>query len=247
MVLRTTPFGSSSTLSFDLDLSGLGGGMIQARNLTITFDRRAVIHHLNFSLETGKTLAILGPNGSGKSTLTRTIAGLHTRFEGHLDISFSRRQRGYLPQQSQVDRSLPVTTRELVMSGLFAQVGAFRKPTPAEITKAELVFEQMNLREILELPIKALSGGQMQRALWARLILLDPSLILLDEPFNYLDEDSLKKVLQQIIKWREVGKSIVMVLHDALLAPKISDQVLNLRSPTPHPSPILCLDGLQTV
>ncbi len=220
--------------------------MIKAHNLTVTFDRRAVIHHLHFHLDQGKTLAILGPNGSGKSTLLRVLAGLISNFDGVLKLGFTKKQLGYLPQQSQIDRNLPVTVEDLVLMGLLNKLGTFQKPSPLMIERANQVLEQMNLERLRRLPINSLSGGQMQRALWARLLLLDPEVILLDEPFSYLDESALKSVLQVILKWRAEKKTLVVVLHDSELASKISDQVLSLApvAPIAMPNPTLCLNDL---
>lgn len=230
-----------------MDSDSLGGRLIRAKNLTISYDRRAVIHHLDFHLAQGKTLAILGPNGSGKTTLLKTLAGILSNFDGSLQINCQASEKGSLPQQTQIDRQLPITIQELVTMGLFAKLGAFRKPDLQDLKRVDQVMEQLQLNNLRDQPIKALSGGQMQRALWARLILQDPELILLDEPFSYLDETALKSVLQILVEWRHQKKTIVIVLHDSELAPKISDQVLSLAplNPPKSPNPTLCLNDLQ--
>lgn len=232
-----------------LDFNPLGDHMITAHNLTLTYDRRAVIHHLHFKLENEKTLAILGGNGSGKTTLLKALAGILPVDEGQLLNGFDKTQRGYLPQQHQVDLSLPITLKELVSMGLLAKTGAFQKPRKEQITQVQATLDRLQLTSLQHLPIKSLSGGQMQRALWARLIVLDPELILLDEPFNHLDEPALKLVLQVLLDWKKQKKTIVIVLHDKLLAEKLADQTLTLISQnmSTHANPTLCLNDLAGV
>lgn len=225
---------------------GLGGGMIKAKNLTVAYDRRAVIHHLDFELPKSQTLAILGPNGSGKSTLLKSLAGVISHFEGQLTIGCDSAARGYLPQQHQIDRSLPITVEDLVSMSLISKSGAFRAFTQESLQRVSQILERLQLSQIRNLPVKSLSGGQMQRALWARLMVLDPQLILLDEPFNHLDESALRLVLQIILDWKKQGKTLVIVLHDSQLAEQIADQVLQLspQAPILSPSPALCLADL---
>lgn len=220
--------------------------MISARNLTLTYDRRAVIHHLHFELMDQKTLAIIGANGSGKTTLLKALAGIIPAEKGQLQISFAKTERGYLPQQHSVDPSLPVTLEEFVSMGLLKGTGVFRSPTAQEKNRAEKVLERLQLLSLRRLPLKALSGGQMQRALWARLLLLNPQLILLDEPFNHLDEAGLKLVLQVLLDWKQENRTIAIVLHDLTLADRLADQVLSLtpQAPILSPNPTLCLNDL---
>lgn len=184
---------------------------LQIQNLTVSHGQRPAVHHLSFTLPVGGLMAVVGPNGAGKSTLLRAIAGLHPAAGGIITGAGPSRV-ALLPQQSGLDRSFPLTCRDAVLMGLWAESGSFR-PT-AEGGRVASALEAVGLHGFGRRPVASLSTGQFQRVLFARLLLQDAPVILLDEPFNALDARTAAELLGVMRRWHGEGRSILAVLHD---------------------------------
>jgi zinc/manganese transport system ATP-binding protein len=158
---------------------------------------------------------VVGPNGAGKSSLLKTLAGVQPLRRGNITYSQPIRGRlAYLPQQSELDRDYPVTVAELVALGAWRSIGAFR-PLPANLLPSiDRAIAQVKLEGFADRLIAELSAGQLRRALFARLIVQDASLILLDEPFAAIDEDTTAELVQLIKSWHGEQRTIVAVMHD---------------------------------
>ena len=180
------------------------------RDLTLGYDRHPAVHHLDGAVPAGALLAIAGPNGAGKSTLLKAIAGLLRPLGGRIE----RTQRvAYLPQASEIDRSFPIDVFDTVAmglqgAGLFGGIGA------AGRARVFAAIAAVGLSGFERRQIGTLSGGQMQRLLFARLLLQDAPLILLDEPFNAVDGRTVEDLLALIAGWHKEGRTILAVLHD---------------------------------
>jgi zinc/manganese transport system ATP-binding protein len=202
---------------------------IRLVNLTLGYDRRPAVHHLDGEIAPGAGLAVCGPNGAGKSTLLKGLAGLLAPLGGRIERSgASARDMAYLPQLLEVDRSFPINVRDFVGMGALRRVGLFGRLDAAERARAADALARVGMSGMEDRPIDTLSGGQMQRALFARLIVQDRRVILLDEPFGAIDEATTADLLALIAHWRAEGRTVVAVLHELDLARRAFPQTLLL-------------------
>jgi zinc/manganese transport system ATP-binding protein len=185
--------------------------MIAVRNLTVAHGRHPAVHHLSFTLTPGSLTAVVGPNGAGKSSLLRAIAGLHKPSEGRIE-GVVPGAVALLPQQALLDRAFPLSCRDVVLFGLWREAGLFRAMPDA--ARAETALEAVGLTGFARRPVGSLSAGQFQRVLFARLLLQDAPVILLDEPFNALDARTAADLLRVVRRWHGEGRTILAVLHD---------------------------------
>lgn len=188
--------------------------MIRLNNLTVCYLQRPAIHHLSGEFARGSHTAIVGPNGAGKSTLLRALTGLLPS-TGQIHIEGSV---GYLPQLTEIDRHFPLTVAELALSGHWQRSGNMGAINHTAKQQAEDALERVGLAHLASRPIATLSGGQMQRARFARLIVQDTANMLLDEPFNSLDSRTIDILLQLLAQWHAAGKTVATVVHDLALA-----------------------------
>ncbi|HXY90359.1 MAG TPA: zinc ABC transporter ATP-binding protein AztA [Xanthobacteraceae bacterium] len=192
---------------------------LQFRNLTLGYDRHPAVHHLTGTVEDGALLAVIGPNGAGKSTLLKGIVGALSPLDGTIERAQARKQDiAYLPQIAEIDRSFPITVYDLVAMGLWRRAGLFGGISRREREEIEQAISAVGLEGFEDRAIGTLSGGQMQRALFARLLLQDAQLILLDEPFASLDAKTISDLLDLIRRWHGERRTILIVLHDLDLA-----------------------------
>jgi zinc/manganese transport system ATP-binding protein len=204
-------------------------GPIRLVNLTLGYDRRPAVHHLEGEIAPGDALAVCGPNGAGKSTLLKALAGLLAPLGGRIDRGgASARDVAYLPQLVEVDRSFPINVRDFIAMGAMPRVGLFGRLDGAERDRTAAAIERVGLRGMEDRPIDSLSGGQMQRVLFARLIVQDQRVILLDEPFGAIDEATTQDLLSLIAQWRAEGRTVVAVLHELDLARRAFPRTLLL-------------------
>jgi zinc/manganese transport system ATP-binding protein len=197
------------------------------KNLTLGYAGRAAVHHLNGDIAKGSLTAVVGANGSGKSTLMKGIAGILKPLGGECRVS-SGIAIAYLPQQSELDRSFPAQVRDLVALGLWPKRGLLGRHRPADRAAMGRVMEAVGLSGFERRNIDSLSGGQMQRALFARAMLQDAQLILLDEPFNAVDERTVADLMLLIKSWVAEGRTVLAVLHDHQLVRQHFPQTLFL-------------------
>lgn len=183
------------------------------KNLTLGYAGRAAVHHLNGDIAKGSLTAVVGANGSGKSTLMKGIAGILKPLGGECRLS-PNLSVAYLPQQSELDRSFPAQVRDLVALGLWPKRGLFGRHRFEDRAAMGRVMEAVGLSGFEKRNIDSLSGGQMQRALFARAMLQDAQLILLDEPFNAVDEKTVADLMVLIKSWVAEGRTVLAVLHD---------------------------------
>lgn len=186
--------------------------MIGLRNLTLGYDRHPAVHHLDAEIAPGSLTAIVGPNGAGKSTLMRAIAGDLAPLSGRIERAPGR--LAWLPQQAEVDRSFPLAVEAFVAMGLWAEIGAFGRVGPRERGRVAEAIAAVGLDGFQRRSLAALSGGQMQRVLFARLLLQDAELILLDEPFAAIDARTSADLVTLVRGWHDEGRTVVAVLHD---------------------------------
>ena len=188
---------------------------VQFRDVTLGYDRHPAVHHLNGEVAQGALLAVVGPNGAGKSTLFRGLAGILKPLAGSIDLGgLDIRDIAYLPQSVDIDRTFPISVFDLVGTGLWRTTGFFGgmgKPARDKITQA---LAAVGLNGFENRSIGTLSGGQMQRMLFARVLLQDARLIVLDEPFNAIDAKTSADLLALVKRWHGEGRTVLAALHD---------------------------------
>lgn len=201
-------------------LLGGGTGMSKDRpirfdNVTLAYRRHPAVHHLTGGFEPGSLTAIAGPNGAGKSTLVKGLMGELRLSEGRIDRGGrSVRDFGYLPQAAEIDRQFPLTVADAVMLGGWARFGAFGRVHPDVADKARQALQTVGLEGFEGRTIGTLSAGQFQRVLFARLLLQDASVIILDEPFTAIDARTTRDLLDLVLAWHGEGRTVIAVLHD---------------------------------
>ena len=188
---------------------------LQFRDLTLGYDRHPAVHRLNGEVAMGALLAVIGPNGAGKSTLFRGLVGILKPLAGSIDLcGLDVRDIAYLPQSVDIDRSFPISVFDFVGVGLWRVTGPFGgigKPARDKIVQA---LAAVGLNGFENRPIGTLSGGQMQRVLFARVLLQDARLIVLDEPFNAIDSKTSADLLALVRRWHGEGRTVLAALHD---------------------------------
>ena len=187
--------------------------LIALHDLTLGHDRHPAVHHLNLSVQSGDLVAVVGPNGAGKSTLLKALAGRLAPLGGHLHGPKADAV-AWLPQASAIDRSFPLSVAEFVTLGCWHRLGPWRRPDAAERRAVQDAIATVGLAGFESRPIGTLSGGQWQRALFARLVVQDARVVLLDEPFTAVDPRTTDELLALLQRWHAEGRTVIAVLHD---------------------------------
>lgn len=191
---------------------------IACRDVTIAYDRHPAVHHLSGAFRAGSLTAVIGPNGAGKSSLLKAIAGMLPLAEGSIERGgLHQDQIAYLPQQANLDRAFPISVLELVLLGHWQRAGIFGRIGKAGLAAAREALAAVGLEGFEKRSLGTLSGGQAQRALFARVLVQDARLILLDEPFNALDARTVNDLVALLQRWHGESRTVVAVLHDVEL------------------------------
>jgi zinc/manganese transport system ATP-binding protein len=187
---------------------------ISVRNLSVRYGERYAFENLTGEFAPASLTAVVGPNGAGKSSLLKALAGIIRPAGGEVTCAAVERHRlAYLPQQDELDREFPITVAELVALGDWRNFGAVREPPRRLAASVDEALAAVGLSSVADRQIAELSVGQFQRALFARLLLQDAEVILLDEPFASLDENTTEDLLHFLQRWRTEGRTVVAVLH----------------------------------
>ncbi|MBS1184185.1 MAG: fhuC 1 [Proteobacteria bacterium] len=202
-------------MDFKTNAQPTGGAALAFLNATIGYDRHPALHHVSASFPAGSMTAVVGPNGAGKSTLLKAAIGHIRPIEGSVQVSGCRRTEiAYLPQLAEIDRNFPLPVFDFVAMGLWHRRGAFggfRRDDDEDVARA---LAGVGLIGFEQRPLDTLSGGQLQRVLFARLALQDAPLILLDEPFTAIDDRTVGELMDIVTGWNAEGRTVVAVLHD---------------------------------
>jgi len=188
---------------------------LQFRDVTLGYDRHPAVHHLSGEVARGALLAVIGPNGAGKSTLFRGLVGILKPLAGSISLDgLDVRDIAYLPQIADIDRSFPISVFDFVSTGLWRATGLFGGIGKSARDKIEHALAAVGLTGFENRGIGTLSGGQMQRMLFARLLLQDARVIVLDEPFNAIDAKTSADLLELVKRWHAEGRTVLAALHD---------------------------------
>ncbi|MEZ5082979.1 MAG: ATP-binding cassette domain-containing protein [Bacteroidales bacterium] len=191
--------------------------LIELVDVDAGYNGKAVLTSVNFKICKHDFIGVIGPNGGGKTTLVKVILGLLKTKKGkllnHLQTSENDGQIGYLPQINNIDRTFPISVKDVVLSGFMKQRGMFQRFSRLQTEKANSLMEEMGVSHLAKKPFGELSGGQMQRTLLCRSIISSPQLLILDEPNTFVDNKFEGELYEKL---RELNKTmaIVIVSHD---------------------------------
>ncbi|MEM8580390.1 MAG: metal ABC transporter ATP-binding protein [Pseudomonadota bacterium] len=189
--------------------------VLQIRNLALGYPNLTLFRGLSMDIERGTTLAVLGANGSGKSTFVKMLLGLVTPRAGKLTWPDGQPDEiGYLAQMTEFDRRFPLRVRDLVAMGAWKGFGLHGRLDEDANANVAAALEAAGVLDLADRSLHTLSGGQLQRALFARVIMQDARLILLDEPFAAVDQSTEAHLLSVIGRWRDEGRAVILVVHD---------------------------------
>jgi manganese/zinc/iron transport system ATP- binding protein len=192
---------------------------LHVEDLTVTYRDVPVLWDIDLDVPPGVMCAIIGPNGAGKSTLIKTALGLirpvagHVRFFG-LPYSRVRGRVGYVPQRASVDWDFPATALDVVVMGLFGELGLLRRPGRAERDRAMAALEKVGMADYARRQIADLSGGQQQRVFIARALVQEADLYFLDEPMAGVDARTEATIIDLLHALRDEGRTVIVVHHD---------------------------------
>lgn len=209
------------------------GPAISFENASFAYTRNPVLTGVNVRVRPGAALALVGPNGAGKSTFLKGVLGLVRVVAGSAEVLGERPGEavgriGYMPQSDELDPEFPVTLRQVVMMGRYRQIGWLRLPGRADREAVARVLDEVGLTRLANARFGELSGGQKQRGLLARALVSAPRILLLDEPFNGLDQTNRDALIRILKNLREAGVAIVVSTHDLELARLVCDEVVLL-------------------
>jgi zinc/manganese transport system ATP-binding protein len=202
--------------------------MVNLDNLTVSYRQHPALHHITGQFERGSLTAVVGPNGAGKSTLLKSIMALQPIASGQLTLAEPHARLAYLPQLAEIDRSFPINVQDCVLLGCWPASGAWGHVGGALQAKAVAALNRLGLTDFAKRPISTLSAGQLQRTLFARLLLQDADVILLDEPFNAIDSKTTAALLNIVEQWHQQSRTVIAVLHDELQVRQYFPQTLLL-------------------
>ena len=193
--------------------------VLQVQRLGVALGGRPVLHDADLSVDVGELVGLIGPNGAGKTTLLRSVLGLVRVSSGRILIDGrpagrGRSQVGYVPQRHEFAWDFPISVENAVMTGRTGRLGLLRRAGVADWHAAGEAIERVGMGELRTRPVGELSGGQRQRVLVARALALQPSVLLLDEPFTGLDmptQDLLTELFRELSR---EGKAVLMTTHD---------------------------------
>lgn len=209
---------------------------LEIHDLTVAYHTQPVLWDIDLELPEGQLIAIVGPNGAGKSTLLKAILGLLDPVTGWVKIcGASYRQRrswvAYVPQRESVDWDFPTNALDVVMMGLYGNLGWFRRPSKAHREKALDCLDKVGIRDLADRQISQLSGGQQQRVFLARALAQDARIYFMDEPFAGVDVTTERAILALLQELRATGRTVIAVHHDLQTVAEYFDHVvlLNMR------------------
>lgn len=192
--------------------------MIQLQNVTVSYERHPAVHHVSGTINEGQLIALVGPNGGGKSTFLKAIMGLLPLETGSIKSTIHKKDFAYLSQLPDIDRTFPITVLETVTLGHCTHRGLFKRFTDTDIADAKNALHQVEMDGFENRPLSTLSVGQLQRVLFARTIVQNARVILLDEPFAAIDQRTVAALMKLLLQWQSEGRTILCVLHDLNLA-----------------------------
>jgi zinc/manganese transport system ATP-binding protein len=205
--------------------------MIAIKNLTVNYGVRPALANVFCTFPSSTMSAIVGMNGAGKSTMLKALSGLVNKASGQITfhgLPLAKHHIAYLPQSHQIDQNFPITVEEFVLMGAWQQTSFWRSVSGAVQQRCHHVLAEVHLDGFEKRLLSELSGGQFQRMLFARLLMQDAEVLLLDEPFSAVDVQTIKDLIQVLIRCKNQGKTIIAVIHDLSLVSRYFDHAVVL-------------------
>lgn len=207
--------------------------VLTVRELSASYRKNQVLNNVQFNIKPGTMTSIVGPNGAGKSTLLKVILELHPKLSGNVSFfgstyNKSKSRIGYVPQRGSVDWDFPTNALDVVLMGLYGQIGWFKWPKKSDKEKALAALSQMGMADFADRQISQLSGGQQQRVFLARALVQDADLYFLDEPLAGVDAATERAIMDTLKVLKEKGRTVMVVHHDLQTVEDYFDHVLML-------------------
>lgn len=199
------------------------------QNVSLGYDSAPVLQGVSFAIYPGGLIGLAGPNGSGKTTLFRAILGLLPILGGSLSRHCPLSNFGYVPQSAALDPQFPLSVAEIVEMGAYGRVKPYQ-PLPAQEKKrVEEVLDQVGMPHLIAQSFFACSGGQKQRILIARALMVNPQIMILDEPLSGVDEESRRSITDVLIKLtRDKNIAVFFSSHDLEMVQRVADQIVRV-------------------
>jgi manganese/zinc/iron transport system ATP- binding protein len=213
--------------------------VLKVDNLSASYRKNTVLHHVSFEIGRGTLTGIVGPNGAGKSTLLKTLLDLHPSLSGTVrffgePFKKVKTKIGYVPQRGSVDWDFPTNALDVVMMGLYGQIGWLKWPSRQHKEKAYEALAKMGMADYAERQISQLSGGQQQRVFLARALVQDADLYFMDEPLAGVDAATERAIMTILKELKSLGKTVLVVHHDLQTVEDYFDHVLLLNRTVIH-------------
>ncbi len=199
--------------------------VVEVADAAFGYGAAPVLTDVGFQVRAGEAVALIGPNGAGKSTLLAGLLGQAQHEARVFRVPTGRGDIGSLPQSSEIDPAFPVTLEQVVAMGRTPRLG-LRWPGAADRRIVTDALDAVALTAQRRTRFGDLSGGQRQRGLLARALASEPRLLLLDEPFNGLDQGSRDALLDTIRALKARGVALIISTHDLELARAVCDRTL---------------------
>jgi len=202
---------------------------VSLQNVSLGYDSAPVLQGVSFAIYPGGLIGLAGPNGSGKTTLFRAILGLLPILGGSLSRHCPLSNFGYVPQSAALDPQFPLSVAEIVEMGAYGRVKPYQ-PLPAQEKKrVEEVLDQVGMPHLIAQSFFACSGGQKQRILIARALMVNPQIMILDEPLSGVDEESRRSITAVLIKLtRDKNIAVFFSSHDLEMVQRVADQIVRV-------------------
>ena len=220
---------TDTSVVVDQAVAGRVSPLIAMENISLGYDSGAVLTDVNLAIYPGNLVGLAGPNGSGKTTLFRTVLGLLAPLSGTLVRNCPLAKFGYVPQSAVLDPQFPLSVLEIVEMGAYGRVKSFQVFPAHETKRAFQVLEQVGMAHVKAKSFFALSGGQKQRVLIARALMVDPAIMILDEPLAGVDEESRQSITDLLIGLsRQQRLAIFFSSHDLEMVQRVADKIVRV-------------------
>jgi ABC-type Mn2+/Zn2+ transport system ATPase subunit len=203
--------------------------LVSLQDVSLGYDSNPVLHNVTLAIYPGTLLGLAGPNGSGKTTLFRSILGLLPVLGGTISRSCPLSNFGYVPQSAALDPQFPLSAAEVVEMGAYGRVRSYQLLPQNEKSRIGQVLDQVGLRHLANRSFFSLSGGQKQRMLIARALMVNPKIMILDEPLSGVDEESRRSIARLLFNLtREKEIAVFFSSHDLEMVQRVADKIVRV-------------------
>ena len=204
-------------------------GQIILHSVNVAYRKHLVLKNIDLCFKQGEQWAICGRNGSGKSTLLKTIYHLIKPLIGQIQwVNIPSSAMAYLAQEPQFHASATLTVFEFVCFGLWYEISFYKAVNSSQVQQVQDALHVVGLQDLAKQSIDRLSRGQLQRSRLARALVQKADFLLLDEPFNAVDEGSIQRFLSLFARLRKEGKTVIAVLHNSDIVTQYFSHIVRL-------------------